>query len=332
MRSPSSQYSMLFGRSTRLPLLLALVAPLAFGACADSDTPLEPADTPSAGELASPDLALVTTGQRILFSSSRKGTFDLFKSDPQGANLVHLTSFAKYETEAAWSWDNKRIAMVRPRLDANNVEHPDIYLMNADGTGKRWALPQPTSIAMRYPAWSPDGTHLLVTLYLFGGPFLATLKPSTGELAYVLADGEVVQGSDASYDATGEYILYMSPIGPTVNWIWNGRKYGVITSTAQSPITSSAFSPDGRKIAFTRVVSGNADIYVWTLGIGTIKRLTTHASYDGLPTWSPDGSRIAFESARSGQSQIWTMNASTGGGLTRITHTSTGETDPAWSH
>ena len=115
-----------------------------------------------------------------------------------------------------------------------------------------------------------------------------------------------------------------------MSWIFNGWRYGAVGS--QTPITSPAFSPDGRKIAFTKTVSGNADIYVWTYGLNTTKRLTTHASYDGLPTWSPDGSKIAFESARSGQSQIWTMNASTGGGLTRITHTSTGETDPAWSH
>ena len=323
MRSPSSQYPMLHR-------LLALAVPLALGACAGADTPLEPDSPASAEGLASPELALATTGQRILFSSSRKGSMDLFKSNPQGTSLVRLTSFAKYETEAAWSWDNKRIAVVRPRLDANNVEHPDIYLMNADGSNKRWALP--VAVPMRHPAWSPDGTHLLVTLYVSGEAFLAKLKPSTSELSYVIADGGVVRGSEPSYDATGAYILYMSPIGPTVNWIWNGRKYGIITSTSQSPITSPAFSPDGRKIAFTRTVSGNADIYVWTLGIGTIKRITTHPGYDGLPTWSPDGSKIAFESARSGQSQIWTMNASNGGSLTRITHTVTGETDPAWSH
>ena len=330
MPSPRSQYPMCLRRGTRLFLLLALAVPLAFGACAGGDTPLEPADALSAGELPSPDLALVTTGQRILFSSSRKGTFDLFKSDPQGDNLGRLTSFAKYETEAAWSWDNKRIAMVRPRLDANNVEHPDIYLMNADGTNKRWALPAPTPWPIRFPAWSPDGTHLLATVFLPGGAFLVKLKPSTGELSYVMSDGQITPGSDASYDATGKYILYVSDDGLWVSWIFNGWRYGAVGS--QTPITSPAFSPDHQKIAFTKTVSGNADIYVWTNGLNTTKRLTTHASYDGLPTWSPDGSKIAFESARSGQSQIWTMNASTGGGLTRITHTSTGETDPAWSH
>ena len=330
MPSPRSQYPMCLRGSTRLSLLLALAVPLAFGACAGGDTPLEPADALSAGELPSPDLALVTTGQRILFSSSRRGTFDLFKSDPQGDNLVRLTSFAKYETEAAWSWDNKRIAMVRPRLDANNVEHADIYLMNADGTNKRWALPAPTPYAIRFPAWSPDGTHLLATIGLPGGAFLVKLKPSTGELSFVMADDQITPGSDASYDATGKYILYVSSDGLWVNWIFNGWRYGAFGS--QTPITSPVFSPDHKKIAFTKTVSGNADIYVWTDGLNTIKRLTTHASYDGLPTWSPDGSKIAFESARSGQSQIWTMNASTGGGLTRITHTSTGETDPAWSH
>ena len=53
MPSPRSQYPMCLTRSTRLFLLLALAVPLAFGACAGGDTPLEPADAPSAGELPS---------------------------------------------------------------------------------------------------------------------------------------------------------------------------------------------------------------------------------------------------------------------------------------
>jgi len=123
---------MLRSFGSRLPQLLVLAASLALVACDGAADPLAPADAPAdpaeeslvpADQPAAPDLALATTGQRIVFSSSRKGGYDLFKMDPQGYNVVPLTSFANYETEPAWSYDNKRIAMIRPRLDASNIEH-----------------------------------------------------------------------------------------------------------------------------------------------------------------------------------------------------------------
>jgi TolB protein len=66
------------------------------------------------------------------------------------------------------------------------------------------------------------------------------------------------------------------------------------------------------------------------LGTGKVTQLTTYDGFDSQPTWSPDGTRIAFTSGRSGTAQIWTMNP-TGGALTRGTHTTTAEADPAWS-
>ena len=68
-----------------------------------------------------------------------------------------------------------------------------------------------------------------------------------------------------------------------------------------------------------------------TLSTGAVKRLTFHSAEDTAPTWSPDGSRIAFSSFRVGPSQIYTVS-SAGGTQTRITHTSTQEAEPAWSH
>jgi TolB protein len=309
---------------------------VALGAC---DSPLAPADTAPApaeeafvlaDQPAAPDLALAITGQRIVFSSSRKGGYNLFKMDPQGNNVVRLTSFVDYADEPAWSYDNKRIAMVRARLNASNIQHQDIYLMNADGTNKRWARSLPSSFNIRYPSWSPDGSRLVVTVILGGASYVATLKLATGELAFVMADGHVVQGSEPSYDATGKKIIHVGSSGKTVDQVFNGSSYGLIVEPTF--VGSPAFSPDGKKIAYAKVVAGNQDIYVRTLAIGETKRLTTHAASDNQPTWSPDGSKLAFESTRSGKRQIWTMNAATGGSLTRITHTATDETDPEWSH
>jgi len=88
----------------------------------------------------------------------------------------------------------------------------------------------------------------------------------------------------------------------------------------------------GKRIAYSNEASDdNLEIFVKNLTDGTTKRLTNSAGSDLQPSWSPDGSKIAFASRRTGQYQIWTMPAS-GGSPTRITHTTTMEISPAWSH
>ena len=339
MLSPSPRQPTL--RSSRFLLaLLALAAPLAFGACG-GDSPLAPADpspTPdeqapaSTEQTAAPDLALATTWQRILFSSARKGGYDLFKMDPQGYNVVRMTSFGYYASEPAWSADNKRIAMIRPRRDGANVEHSDIFLMNADGTNKHWARSQPSVFDIRFPSWSSDGVHLAVSVFLGGKPYLATMDVTNGNLAFVTFAGKIIQGNYPSYDPTGKKILYLNATGKIIAMIDPATDTGYWLVTSETIMASPRFSPDGTKIAYSKLVGSNIDVYVKYLYGGTVKRLTTDPAWDGSPTWSPDGTRIAFESARTGKSQIYVMSASTGGNLTRITHTATDEKYPAWSH
>ena len=341
MLSPSRQHPMLQSSCSTLPRLLLLAASLALGACDGGDSPLAPADTPPApseealvpdDQSVAPDLALATTAQRILFSSSRKGGYDLFKMDPQGYNVARLTSFANYETEPAWSHDNLRIAMVRPRLDASNVEHSAIYLMKADGTNKHWARSVPSSFDMRNPSWSPDGSRLVLSVILGGKPYLVTLKLASGDLAFVTLGGHILEGSYPSYDPTGKFIVYVGASGKTIECIHPDANTGCIIFSSQTVMSSPRISPDGYTIAYAKSVSGNIDIFVYTTNTGATKRLTTNAASDGEPTWSPDGSKIAFVSSRSGKSQIWIMNATTGGSQTRITHTATDEKNPVWSH
>ena len=68
------------------------------------------------------------------------------------------------------------------------------------------------------------------------------------------------------------------------------------------------------------------------LGTGVVTKLTSSTAADGLATWSPDGTKLAFVSYRTGPGQIYTMSSSTGGSLTRITHTSFSEGAPMWTH
>jgi len=345
MRSSSSQHPMLRSSRSLLARLLGLAVPLAFTACGGEDSPLAPSNSPSgptgeatmpADQATAPTGTLGTTGQRILFTSNRAGStyYDLYKVDPLGNNLAHVTSFSDYETEPAWSFDNRQIAMSRPRRDANNVVHNDIFLMNADGTNKHWARPQTASVDIRSPSWSPDGTHLAVAVIMGGKPYLGTIEVATGNFKFVLFNGKVIQGNYPSYEPGQGRILYVNDTGKIIMLVDPVANVSYWMVNADTPMSCPRFSPDGSKIAFQKVVGSNVDIYVKTLRpySNTVTRLTADPAYDGVPAWSPDGSRIAFQSTRTGNSQIWVMNAATGGSLTRITHTSADEKSAAWSY
>jgi Tol biopolymer transport system component len=344
MRSLASQHPMLLSFRSLIARLLSLAVPLAIAACGNESSPLAPSDSPAdpsgdAGapaDQAAPDFSLTGSGQRILFTSNRPGSsyYDLYKVDPLGGSLAHVTSLSGYETEPAWSFDNKQIAMVRPRKDANNVEHSDIFLMNADGSNKRWARSQTASVDIRSPSWSHDGTHLAVAVIMGGKPYLGTIEVATGNFKFVLFNGKLIQGNYPSYEPGKGRILYVNDTGRIIMLVDPVLNISYWMVTADFPMGCPQFSPDGSKIAFQMVVRSNVDVYVKTLipSSNTVKRLTTDPGYDGVPSWSPDGSRIAFQSSRTGSSQIWVMNAATGGSQTRITYTSADEKSAAWAH
>jgi WD40 repeat protein len=91
-----------------------------------------------------------------------------------------------------------------------------------------------------------------------------------------------------------------------------------------------AWSPDGKKIAFTSNRDGNDDIYVMDSDGAEVRRLTSNAAADGLPAWSPDGSEIAFTSDRTGNDDIYVMD-SDGTNQRGLTDNPDFDYGPAWS-
>jgi Tol biopolymer transport system component len=94
----------------------------------------------------------------------------------------------------------------------------------------------------------------------------------------------------------------------------------------QSRIFDAAWSPDGRRVAFSAVMNSSA---VWTYEFnGRLMQVTQRPSGD--PSWSPDGKRLAYTGSDGGKSSIFVIGAD-GGGDHDVSHATVTDQSPVWS-
>ncbi len=86
-------------------------------------------------------------------------------------------------------------------------------------------------------------------------------------------------------------------------------------------VLNPSWSPDGRTLAFSAVIGGFTDLFLYDLEDRELRRMTNDPYADLQPAWSPDGRRIAFVTDRFttdldqlvyGPYQLAVMDAATG--------------------
>lgn len=95
--------------------------------------------------------------------------------------------------------------------------------------------------------------------------------------------------------------------------------------------TQPAWSPDGRRVAYTSLhAGGNMELYVMDADGSNKRRLTDHPQPDDAPSWSPDGKQIVFRSYRDRHANLYVIDAD-GGNLRRLTDSPSDKGKPSWS-
>ncbi|HET9327959.1 MAG TPA: hypothetical protein VFQ05_14425 [Candidatus Eisenbacteria bacterium] len=115
-----------------------------------------------------------TDGKWIVFTSVRDGDLDLYKMKSDGSDVTRLTSQAGYDGGAFFSRDGEWICWRAeyPASDSSRADyqkllakhlirpsHLDLWVMKADGSGKRKVTDKPG--ASFAPYFTPDGKSLI---------------------------------------------------------------------------------------------------------------------------------------------------------------------------
>jgi Tol biopolymer transport system component len=161
------------------------------------------------------------------------------------------------------------------------------------------------------PALSPDGKQVIffsekdvfsINLYLADadtGQVRRKLIETSSDPHF---DSLQFINSSGDWDATGRrFVLGGITKGKAVLVILNpatGKREREIPFADIGEIYDPTWSPDGQSIAFSAIVGGVTDLYVYDLHSKKSRRLTNDAFADLQPAWSPDGKTIAFVSDR----------------------------------
>ncbi len=306
-------------------------------------------------------MLLITTlvQAKIVFTSSRDGTREIYVMNDDGSGAQRLTDNKYFEKNPVWSPGGEQIAFTRD-LDADVSGHQlDIIIMDADGRNQRNLTKHPARD--EDASWSPDGRHIAFTSNRTGRSEIHIIDISNGKIER-LTNSRGLGGFayDPSWAPNGKHIVYKQVDlrqGDTINIIDVKTKQTKLFIKPKPNILESCprWSPDGEYILYHEIQGEEAAAKIdpkepfinLLVVLGRTSRLVI-VNVDGLEqpkltipdewsvystaSWSPDSKEIVFSSKprlKAGGRRIYRYNLVTHK-IVNLSHRSNSDGDPNW--
>jgi serine/threonine-protein kinase len=101
---------------------------------------------------------------------------------------------------------------------------------------------------------------------------------------------------DFSQTGSFAYLYHQAEPQRSIFWLDHAGMTLPLVTTPEANTDNPRFSPDGRRLAFSKSTRGQQDIWVQDLDRGAASRLTALPGVNDTPVWTPDGLNIIFRS------------------------------------
>lgn len=249
-------------------------------------------------------------GKNLFFSARNDNRYwNIYKKDNAISNAMsQKTSGKNYNTNPAYNEATDKIAFSCQNEGSSST---DIYLINGTMGKTLSPITESSDVYEGHPSFTPDGTKVVYDRVAF-----TLIKKKFSLIGTLIGVGNstlVIENSEI--------------------WVKN-LKTG--ESTLLGNGAEPCFSPDGRRIAYTKYSSDAKSCSIWIMDIdGSNPTQITDAKkgFAHNPRWSPNGKYIVFQSFKKDKKDYDLYIITTEGeGLTQITANKSWDGEPYWSN
>ena len=230
--------------------------------------------------------------------------------------VTPLTASPDPEFGPTFSPDGNQVAFSRQEKSQKG-SHIYVKLIGTGGPPLRIT----TGSAEDYsPTWSPDGRYIAFLRELSPEKFAVLLIPALGgperKIAEVFHGASLTWSPDSNSLVISDQDSPKEPAGLFLLAIDTGEKRRL--TSPPSPTVGDFFpslSPDGRTLAFSRMVDVRADLYLLAVSdglqaVGEPKRIELGKLNGYAPVWTEDGREIVFSNSGLSRAELWRIDVS----------------------